>query len=114
MDGSCSSAQSASQLISKTDDDHGRNMYPITWRVIGGGVMMGGQSAYVLFASTHPCQLVSRENMRPCQSRRLPKRRRLSICPPGGRRFVSIFMVSSSLNLYLDGLDDNKTLIEGP
>ncbi|KAI9433247.1 hypothetical protein BJY52DRAFT_1337897 [Lactarius psammicola] len=38
-----SPAQSASQLDAESDDDRGRNIYPITWRVIGGGVMMGGQ-----------------------------------------------------------------------
>jgi hypothetical protein len=29
-------------------------MYPVTWRVIGGGVMMGGQSAYVFLVPTLP------------------------------------------------------------
>lgn len=43
IDGSSSSEQSASSPIAKTDDDHGRKMYPVTWRVIGGGVMMSGQ-----------------------------------------------------------------------
>lgn len=28
----------------KYDDSRARDFYPITWRVIGGGVMMGGQS----------------------------------------------------------------------
>ncbi|KAH9065300.1 hypothetical protein EDB87DRAFT_1048267 [Lactarius vividus] len=43
IDSSSSSAQSASQSASESDDDRGRNIYPITWRVIGGGVMMGGR-----------------------------------------------------------------------
>ncbi|KAH9047684.1 hypothetical protein EDB84DRAFT_440377 [Lactarius hengduanensis] len=47
IDGSSSSAQSASQSATESDDDRGRSIsrsvYPITWRVIGGGVMMGGR-----------------------------------------------------------------------
>ena len=37
---------SASEPRSKFDEEHEQNIYPITWRVIGGGVMMGGQSTY--------------------------------------------------------------------
>ncbi|KAI0270011.1 hypothetical protein BC834DRAFT_583473 [Gloeopeniophorella convolvens] len=29
--------------LSKEDEERARNIYPITWRVIGGGVMMGGR-----------------------------------------------------------------------
>lgn len=43
IDSSSSPAQSETQPVSETDDDLGQNIYPITWRVIGGGVMMGGQ-----------------------------------------------------------------------
>ncbi|KAH9002707.1 hypothetical protein EDB86DRAFT_3073846 [Lactarius hatsudake] len=47
IDGSSSSARSASQSATESDDDRGRSIsrsiYPITWRVIGGGVMMGGR-----------------------------------------------------------------------
>jgi len=43
IDGSSSPAQSVSSPGSNTDDECGQNIYPITWRVIGGGVMMGGQ-----------------------------------------------------------------------
>ena len=32
--------------------DYERNMFPITWRVIGGGVMMGGQSTYISLVLT--------------------------------------------------------------
>ena len=52
MDDSSPSEQSASSPVATTDDDHGQKIYPVTWRVIGGGVMMGGQSAYVLLAPT--------------------------------------------------------------
>jgi hypothetical protein len=31
---------------------HERNVFPITWRVIGGGVMMGGQSTYISLVFT--------------------------------------------------------------
>lgn len=46
-DGSASSPLSPSEPRSKFDEEHERNIYPITWRVIGGGVMMGGQSTYI-------------------------------------------------------------------
>lgn len=52
MDDSSPSEQSASSPVATTDDEHGQKIYPVTWRVIGGGVMMGGQSAYVLLAPT--------------------------------------------------------------
>ncbi|KAH9989727.1 hypothetical protein BJV74DRAFT_796144 [Russula compacta] len=39
-----SSSQSASEPHSKAHEDHEQNIFPITWRVIGGGVMMGGQN----------------------------------------------------------------------
>lgn len=42
-DGSAGSPLSPSEPRSKFDEEHERNIYPITWRVIGGGVMMGGQ-----------------------------------------------------------------------
>lgn len=45
-DSSAGSPLSPSELRSKFDEEHERNIYPITWRVIGGGVMMGGQSTY--------------------------------------------------------------------
>ena len=45
-DGSAGSPLSPSELRSQSDEEHERNIYPITWRVIGGGVMMGGQSTY--------------------------------------------------------------------
>ena len=45
-DGSAGSPLSPSESRSKFDEEHERNIYPITWRVIGGGVMMGGQSTY--------------------------------------------------------------------
>ncbi|KAI0248610.1 hypothetical protein BJV78DRAFT_1156429 [Lactifluus subvellereus] len=37
------STQSSSQLHSKIEEDPERTIFPVTWRVIGGGVMMGGQ-----------------------------------------------------------------------
>jgi hypothetical protein len=40
-----SSTQPSSQSHS---EDRERNIVPVTWRVIGGGVMMGGQSTYTL------------------------------------------------------------------
>jgi hypothetical protein len=43
-DDSVDSPQAPSEPRSKADEEGERNMYPITWRVIGGGVMMGGQS----------------------------------------------------------------------
>lgn len=45
-DSSTCSPLSPSESRSKFDEEHERNIYPITWRVIGGGVMMGGQSTY--------------------------------------------------------------------
>jgi hypothetical protein len=42
-DDSVDSPQAPSEPRSKADEEGERNMYPITWRVIGGGVMMGGQ-----------------------------------------------------------------------
>jgi hypothetical protein len=45
-DGLAGSPVSSSEPRSKFDEEHERNIYPITWRVIGGGVMMGGQSTY--------------------------------------------------------------------
>jgi len=44
-DGSAGSPLSASEPRSKFDEEHEQNIYPVTWRVIGGGVMMGGQRA---------------------------------------------------------------------
>ncbi|KAF8500861.1 hypothetical protein F5888DRAFT_1308766 [Russula emetica] len=44
-DGSAGSPLSPSESRSKSDEEHERNVYPITWRVIGGGVMMSGQRA---------------------------------------------------------------------
>lgn len=41
--------------IDRYDDCHARDFYPVTWRVIGGGVMMGGQSecyAHILVSNT--------------------------------------------------------------
>lgn len=46
-DGSAGSPVSPSESRSKFDEEHERNIYPITWRVIGGGVMMGGRSTYI-------------------------------------------------------------------
>jgi hypothetical protein len=46
-DGSAGSPLSPSEPDFKSDEEHERNIYPITWRVIGGGVMMGGQSTYI-------------------------------------------------------------------
>jgi hypothetical protein len=46
-DSSTCSPLSPSESRSKFDEEHERNIYPITWRVIGGGVMMGGQSTYI-------------------------------------------------------------------
>ena len=43
-DGSAGSPLSPHGRRSSFDEGHERNIYPITWRVIGGGVMMGGQS----------------------------------------------------------------------
>lgn len=34
----------ADSPVPKYDDGNTENFYPITWRVIGGGVMMGGES----------------------------------------------------------------------
>jgi hypothetical protein len=45
-DSSAGSPLSPSESRSKSDEEHEQNIYPITWRVIGGGVMMGGQSTY--------------------------------------------------------------------
>ena len=45
-DSSGYSSQETSEPPSKADESHDQNIYPITWRVIGGGVMMGGQSTY--------------------------------------------------------------------
>jgi len=42
-DSSGYSSQETSEPPSKADESHDQNIYPITWRVIGGGVMMGGQ-----------------------------------------------------------------------
>ncbi|KAH9969740.1 hypothetical protein BC827DRAFT_29334 [Russula dissimulans] len=42
-DSSCDSPEVYPKSESQVDDDHGQNIYPITWRVIGGGVMMGGR-----------------------------------------------------------------------
>jgi hypothetical protein len=58
-DSSSGSPLSPSEPGSKSDEEHERNIYPITWRVIGGGVMMGGQSTYTtrkltLFPLTSP------------------------------------------------------------
>ena len=46
-DDSAGSPLSPSEPRSKYDEEHERNIYPITWRVIGGGVMMGGESTYI-------------------------------------------------------------------
>jgi len=46
-DGSAGSPLSPSEPRTKFDEEHERNIYPVTWRVIGGGVMMGGQSTYI-------------------------------------------------------------------
>jgi hypothetical protein len=46
-DGSAGSPTSPSESRSKYDEEHERNIYPISWRVIGGGVMMGGESTYI-------------------------------------------------------------------
>lgn len=35
-----------SKPCNKYDDYRAKGFYPITWRVIGGGVMMGGQSEF--------------------------------------------------------------------
>ncbi|KAI9508867.1 hypothetical protein F5148DRAFT_831701 [Russula earlei] len=45
LDTSCysSEAPSGSEAGSYVGDDHGQNIHPVTWRVIGGGVMMGGR-----------------------------------------------------------------------
>jgi len=51
-DGSAFSPLSPSESHSKFDEEHERNVYPVTWRVIGGGVMMGGQSTYITCVST--------------------------------------------------------------
>jgi hypothetical protein len=48
-DGSAGSPPSPSESRS---EEHERNIYPITWRVIGGGVMMSGQSTYITRVST--------------------------------------------------------------
>jgi hypothetical protein len=53
-DGSAGSPLSSSEPRSKFDEEHDRNVYPITWRVIGGGVMMGGQSTYITRVITMP------------------------------------------------------------
>jgi len=45
-DSSAGSPLSPSDPRSKFDEQHERNIYPVTWRVIGGGVMMSGQSTY--------------------------------------------------------------------
>jgi hypothetical protein len=47
-DGSVCSPQAPSEPGSKVDEELERNIYPITWRVIGGGVMMGGESTYFI------------------------------------------------------------------
>ncbi|KAI0304309.1 hypothetical protein B0F90DRAFT_1235948 [Multifurca ochricompacta] len=43
LDSAGPSTQPSSRLGSEIDEERERNIYPITWRVIGGGVMMGGQ-----------------------------------------------------------------------
>ncbi|KAI6151377.1 hypothetical protein EDD17DRAFT_1141366 [Pisolithus thermaeus] len=38
-----STSTNARELQSRTNDCRSKDFYPITWRVIGGGVMMGGE-----------------------------------------------------------------------
>lgn len=56
-DASAGSPLSPSEQHSKFGEEHERNIYPITWRVIGGGVMMGGQSTYTTRVLLTPCSL---------------------------------------------------------
>lgn len=62
LDSPGSATQPSSQLHSNIEDDGERNIFPVTWRVIGGGVMMGGRStnSLIVFYSAHADRFLRR------------------------------------------------------
>lgn len=74
-DGSVCSPQAPSEPGSKVDEEHERNIYPITWRVIGGGVMMGGESTYFIRGfNPMPTDLPERGSLPALQGWSLPRK----------------------------------------
>src|SRR6266850_5805933 len=86
-DSSGYTSQAPSEPCFQADESREQNVFPITWRVIGGGVMMGGQSTYtprellIGMPTTWPL----RGNLYALQRRCLSRWRRLSLFSPMGR-----------------------------
>jgi hypothetical protein len=86
-DSSGYTSQAPSEPCSGADENREQNIFPITWRVIGGGVMMSGQSTYtsrVLLLSM-PTIWPPRGSLYALQRWCLSRWRRLFLCSPMGR-----------------------------
>jgi hypothetical protein len=101
-DSSGYTSQAPSEPCSGADENPGRNIFPITWRVIGGGVMMSGQSTYTtrVLLLCMPTIWPPRGSLHALQRWCLSRRRRLSLRSPVGRLDRPLSFVLSSYRAH--------------